>query len=336
MMLIDIINEAWQNEACPIVKGAVIDKVQPSLDPQLFRKVDLNLFRVFLEIARAGGIGAAARRMNLQQPAVSLALKRLEGHLGVELCERGARGITLTPAGRVVASLAESLKAQIEALPHGIAEVAGEIEGLLTIRSVSGVVSRELDDTLEAMRRRHPRIRLRIDVAPWRTVLEALIKDEAELCIAFDNAPRTDLIYEPLVREYQQLYCDRAHPLFGALIQNPEQLGGERFVVSGLDEPDDVRHFRQRYRLGAQPAGEAENLLEARRLISLGVGIGFLPTEMARDGVQAGKLWPLLPQPMLPSYLLYLITKSEVELTLPTRLFLAEVRRRLASLASPL
>ena len=40
-------------------------------DPALFQRIDLNLFKIFLEISRAGGIGAAARRLNLQQPAVA-------------------------------------------------------------------------------------------------------------------------------------------------------------------------------------------------------------------------------------------------------------------------
>ncbi len=306
------------------------------IDPALFHRVDLNLFKIFLEIARAGGIGAAARRLNLQQPAVSLALKRLEGHLEAELCLRGARGVTLTPAGRIVAGFAEHLFQQVQTLPREMASVEGEVEGLLTIRSVSGVVSSELDATLDAMRRRHPRIRLRIDIAPCRIVVEALLKDAAEICIAFDSAPRMDLLYEPLMREYQQLYCGRGHPLFGSCIQNPETLGRERFIVTGSDEPDDVRHFRMRYRVGLEPAGEAENLEEAKRMIGIGVGIGFLPTAVAEDRAERDALWPLLPAPMLPSYLLYLITKPEAQQTLPTQLFLAEIRRRLAALGGPI
>jgi hypothetical protein len=67
-------------------------------------------------------------------------------------------------------------------------------------------------------------------------------------CIAFESAPRTDLRYEPLVREYQQLYCSRHHPLFGARARNPELLADEAFIVTGQDEPEDVRNVRLRYR----------------------------------------------------------------------------------------
>ncbi len=307
----------------------------PALDPLLYRRVDLNLFKIFREIARARGIGAAARRLHLQQPAVSLALRRLEGHLGAALCLRTSRGIELTPAGRTVAMLSEHLFEEVQSLAVAVQAAAGAVEGTLTIRLVSGVVSDEFDAALDAMRRRHPGIRLRLDVAPCRIVVDALAKGNAEVCIAFESAPRSDLLYEPLVREYQQLYCARSHPLYGAEVSGPEMLAHERFVLTGSDEPDDVRHFRLRYRLGLVPAGEAENLEEARRMIGAGIGIGFLPTVLIERAARQDALWPLLPQAMLPNYYLYLITKPETQQTLPTQLFLHEMRRRLSARGEP-
>ena len=310
-------------------------KKSAQLDPALFQRIDLNLFKIFREVARAQGIGAAARRLNVQQPAVSLALKRLEAHVGTALCIRTARGIELTPAGRVVAGFSEHVFEEVRSLPNALAEAKGDIEGVLTIRLVSGVVSRELDETLLSMKRRHPRVRLRLDVAPCRIVVDALVKGQAEICIAFESAPRADLLYEPLVREYQQLYCSRHHPLFGARAKNPELLAGEAFVVTGSDEPDDVRNFRMRYRLGLKPAGEAENLEEAKRMIGAGVGIGFLPTVLVENSTNKDAFWAVLPPPMLPNYLLYLITKPEAQQTVPTQLFLREIRRRLSARGRP-
>jgi DNA-binding transcriptional LysR family regulator len=308
--------------AKPLPKAKRADSVQ---------RIDLNLLKIFREIAKAGGIGAAAKRLNVQQPAVSLALKRLEAHLGTELCLRTSRGIALTPAGRVVAALGEHIHQEMQALPSRVASVADEVEGVLIIRSVSGVVSPELDATLDAMHRRYPRVRLRIDIAPARMVLDGLVKGHAELCIAFDSAPRADLRYEPLVREYQQLYCGRAHPLWGSTIDHPNILADERFVLTGSDEPEDVRHFRLRYRLGLTPAGEAENLEEAKRMIGVNVGIGFLPTVLIAKSADRSAFWPLLPQAMLPNYLLYLVTRPEGQIDLPAQIFLQEIRRRLSA-----
>lgn len=304
-------------------------------DSALYNRIDLNLLKIFRAIAHAKGIGAAARRLNVQQPAVSLALKRLEGHLGSELCRRTAHGIGLTPAGRIVAALADRMFDELRSLPAAVAEAEGVVEGLLTIRAVSGVVSAELDATLDFIRRRYPGIRLRIDVAPCRIVLDALLRGQAEVSIAFAGSRQGNLHYEPLVREYQQLYCSASHPLFGASVDNPEMLAPERFVLTGSDEPEDVAHFRRRYGLGEFVSGEAENLEEAKRMISVGVGIGFLPTVLAERSGERVTLWPLLPRHMLPNYLLYLITRSEAQQTLPTQVFLREIRRRLDARGTP-
>jgi LysR family transcriptional regulator, transcriptional activator for bauABCD operon len=309
----------------------VVRKKHAQIGAPLFRRIDLNLLKIFREIGHAGGIGAAARRLNLQQPAVSLALKRLEEHIGEKLCLRTARGIELTPAGRVLAELSERFFEAVQTLPDDIAKNSGEVEGLLTIRTVSGVVSSDLDETLDSMRRRHPRIRLRIDVAPCRIVVDALAKGRAEVCIAFDAAPRAELLYEPLVREFQQLYCTRSSPLFGARIARPEVLAAERFILTGSDEPLEVKGFRQRYGLGRKPSGEAENLEEAKRMIRAGVGIGFLPTVLVHEMADQSELWPLLPSAVLPNYWLYLITHPEAQQTMPTQIFLREIRRRLSA-----
>jgi DNA-binding transcriptional LysR family regulator len=306
-----------------------------TLDAQLFRRIDLNLFRIFREIAKSNGIGAAARRLNVRQPAVSLALQRLEAHVGAPLCLRTSRGVELTPAGRIIAGLCEHLFQEVQSIPNAVAGAVGEVEGVLTIRLISGVVSPELDDTLNSMQLRHPRIKLRMDVAPCRIVVEALAKGHAEVCIAFDGAPRSDLYYEPLVREYQQLYCSKWHPLFGARVTNPGVLAEERFVLTGSDEPDDVRNFRLRYRLGRQPAGEAENLEEAKRMIGAGVGIGFLPTVVIDRSANRDAFWPILPEALLPNYYVYLITQPESHQTPPTQLFLREIRRRLSARGAP-
>jgi LysR family transcriptional regulator, transcriptional activator for bauABCD operon len=318
----------------PLVKTTSPDGPKPNA--QLFRRIDLNLFKMFRELARSKGIGAAARRLNVRQPAVSLALQRLEAHIGAPLCTRTSRGIELTPAGRIVAGLCEHLFQEVQSIPNAVASAVGQIEGMLTIRLISGVVSSELDETLSSIRLRHPRVRLRMDVAPCRLVVEALVKGHAELCIAFDGAPRSSLYYEPLVREYQQLYCSKWHPLFGARISNPSVLAEERFILTGSDEPDDVRNFRMRYQLGRQPAGEAENLEEAKRLIGAGVGIGFLPTVVVDRSATRDTFWPILHGTLLPNYYVYLITQPESQQTPPTQLFLREIRRRLSARGTPL
>jgi DNA-binding transcriptional LysR family regulator len=62
-------------------------------------ELELTPLRYLLAVAEAGGITAAARRLRVSQPAISVAVKKLEAQLGTALVLRGSAGVTLTPAG---------------------------------------------------------------------------------------------------------------------------------------------------------------------------------------------------------------------------------------------
>lgn len=302
------------------------------------RHVDWNLFFVFHEIVRCGSISAAARVLNKQQPSVSAALKRLEDHLQTTLCERGSHGIELTSAGRVVYAHCERMLAQVRSVPHEVEQALGMVEGVITLRTISNVVSPELDAALARFHSLHPAVEIRVDVAPWREVLQSLKAGDVELGIACDDAMCAELRYEPLVREYQQIYCSSRHPLFSGSPCRPAELVAERFILTGEDEPNELSTFRRRYGLGQHGAGCAETLHEVQWLIELGVGIGFLPTTTAQNAVQAGKLWPLLSPELLPNYDVHVITRVQSARNTPTQLLLnailQETRRAVTVAAS--
>ena len=70
---------------------------------QFARNLDWNLLKFFHEIAEARSVTGAAQELNRKQPALSLALRRLEERLGVTLCQRGPTGFELTDEGRILA-----------------------------------------------------------------------------------------------------------------------------------------------------------------------------------------------------------------------------------------
>jgi DNA-binding transcriptional LysR family regulator len=311
-----------------VTQGKRSASIGPAEEKRFIRRVDWNLFRQFYEIVQSGSLSAAARRLNLHQPSLSAALKRLEDHLAVTLCRRSAQGIELTPAGKALMQLASDMMETVRLAPHLTSQAARQVEGTLSIRMITHIICPELDEALASIHRRHPNVEIRIEVAPWRDVLEAVIGNECDVGVTFDSGPRPQLRYAPLFRETQQLYCGRYHPLFRQVIRDPASLSQEQFVLTHGDEPEDLERFRQRYGLGRNTCGHAEDLHEAARLIQNGIGIGFLPTVAAKP-IGTDRLWPLLSPPTLPSYFIYLVAPPPTRVSTPTQLFLDEMRRRL-------
>src|SRR6202789_1301393 len=85
--------------------------------------MELNTLRVFLTIAAERSFSRAATTLEGTQPAVSLALPRLENELGEQLLDRFARDVVLTDAGRVVLEYARRFQNLESELGNSMAEL---------------------------------------------------------------------------------------------------------------------------------------------------------------------------------------------------------------------
>lgn len=307
----------------------------PPIDRKFASRVDWNLMRTFVDIVRAGGIGAAARQLNRQQPSISAALKRLEDHVGTTLLHRTATGVEMTAAGKAMLALCEDMLESARMMPHQIAQATKRVEGIVRIQLVSGLVSPEFDEAIASFHRRNPGIHVEIRVSPWRQVLDALEQGEVEIGVSYDSSVRGSLRYEPLLVERQQLYCSRSSPYFGYRVSRLGELKDQSFVLTGEDEIEHITQLRRRYRLGTQVGGLAEDINEARRLILQGIGIGFLPVLAAEDEVARGRLWPILHADAEPSYDIFLLARYEPARDTATQLFWDEVIRRVRAQHRP-
>lgn len=108
-----------------------------SAEQRFRRQLDWNLLKIFQEIVAAGGISRASHELARKQPAVSLALRRLEDRLGVRLCERGPRGFTLTAEGEAAAEICDEIGRLVALLPERVEAMGEELRGRVRIRLIS-------------------------------------------------------------------------------------------------------------------------------------------------------------------------------------------------------
>jgi LysR family transcriptional regulator, transcriptional activator for bauABCD operon len=294
--------------------------------PQSFsRNVDWNLLKTFHEIAEAGGVSRAGRAMRRKQPALSLALKRLEAQLGVTLCRRGPRGFMLTDEGMLVAETCRSLSTMVRNVPKRLGNLTEEVGGRISIQIISSLVCERFDAAIVRFHDRHPKVEILVDITTWDSVAAALLRDDIDIGVASAQTLRTDLNYGFLFDEVHNVYCGKGHRLYGKRFDSPFALAGEAFVLTGADEPDILTAYRTRHCLGLNVAGLSEHLDEAKRLTILGVGICFLPEPFAGPDVETGRLWPLLGPAERPSTPVFVITNPRAPNKLARQLLLAEI-----------
>ena len=133
---------------------------------RLVWELDWNLLRTFVVIAEVKSITRAAERLNLKQPSVSNALRRLEDRVGRRLVERDATRFELTEVGQLLYEQSVEVFGTISQLPQLVRGVSDDVTGHVTIAVASHVVSPIFDRALIEFHRSYPRATLTINVGP--------------------------------------------------------------------------------------------------------------------------------------------------------------------------
>ncbi len=124
--------------------------------------MELSQLEVFVTVAREGSVSRAALKLHKTQPAVSMALKRLEDSLGEPLLVRSGRGLALTHAGRSLLDRAEGmLRLRAEALAS-LQGLRGLGQGTLTLVAPDSIVDCLLPDLIRAFHAAHPKIAVQL------------------------------------------------------------------------------------------------------------------------------------------------------------------------------
>ena len=124
--------------------------------------MDIKQLTYFLAIAEEGNISAAAKKLHISQPPLSLQLKLLEEELGVVLLERGARKSTLTDAGRLLYKHARYILQLVENAEREIQDFGNGIQGTLRLGTISSSGTILLGERMRLFHRAAPNIRFEI------------------------------------------------------------------------------------------------------------------------------------------------------------------------------
>lgn len=140
--------------------------------------------RALVELADAGSVRAAARRLVITEASVSSALSALAAEVGVPLLDRDGRGVRLTPAGLRYAGYARRiLGLHAEALAAARGEAAPEL-GSVRLAAVTTAGEHLIPGLLASFRSRYPGVTLGLEVAPRGVVWPMLAGHEVDLVVA--------------------------------------------------------------------------------------------------------------------------------------------------------
>jgi DNA-binding transcriptional LysR family regulator len=264
-------------------------------------KVDIEELRTFVEVADAGGVSQAARRLGVSKSIVSRRLVRLEADLGVQLLARTTRGAALTEAGITFREYAARVCDEIDIARETILP-AGDLCGRLRV-TVPLSFGPAFASVLADMARRHPQLHIHTSYS------DRFVDLIAE---GFDCAIRVGYLQD------SNLIARRVGPIYGKLVaspgyiktqgapEKPEDLVAHQALMQGTEawqfmDGDEIVTVYPRGRF------KADNATALAAAALTGLGVAWLPDCIVDEHVAAGTLVPVMRRHPPPPAGVYVI-----------------------------
>lgn len=186
--------------------------IPSTLAGQLRRLKPIQL-RLLAALEDSGGLGLAAARIGIAQPAASRLLAEMEDLLGLTLHERQGRGLKLTPVGQALARRAARIEIELADAARELAEAATGRAGVVRVGAVTGPALSLVLPTLIALQRELPDFRAEVTVGTSINLCDQLREGRLDFALARLSPGESQLEARVVAGEPLSLVVRRGHPL---------------------------------------------------------------------------------------------------------------------------
>lgn len=291
--------------------------------------MNLNQLKIFYLGVKRGSLTAAAGELNITQPAVTQAIKRLQEFYDVRLVERPGKKLALTESGKALYQIAERIF-QLEGLAEDcIRSFREEGERHLRIQTSETFGGYYLPELINRYQRRNPGIKVSVDILPNEKVVEntaALASD-----VGFISYPirHKDLILREVIEERLVLIVAPDHVLARHKTLQPPDLEGQPVIMheQGSSVQKAMDDLLGRTQARRPSYLEFSNNEAIKRAVATGTGIALISEKVAAEEIRAGRLkaLPLASPPIRRKF--YMVHHKRKYISRPLRRLMEMVAR---------
>ena len=237
----------------------------------------LRQLQVFEKVANHLNYSRAAEELYLSQPAVSMQVKQLEGHIGLPLFEQMGKKVFLTEAGRELFHYARSIAQQLAEMEAVFGEMKGLEQGKLTL-SVVNTANYFTPQLLAKFCQRHPNINVILQVANRDAVLKQLADNSTDLAIMGQPPDGKDLSAESFLDNPLVVIAAPNHPLAKLKRVKFARLAAETFLSreQGSGTRSAMERVFAQHKIQPHISMEMETNEAIKQAVQAGMGLGIL------------------------------------------------------------
>ncbi|HTV07182.1 MAG TPA: LysR family transcriptional regulator [Acidobacteriaceae bacterium] len=285
--------------------------------------MDFEQLRTFMEVSRLRSFSRAAEKLNVTQPAISAQIRTLETEVGARLFDRDGGKVTFTAAGRVFEPFAEHCLQCHNHIMVTVGELHRTPRGEISVSANEATSLYVLPAVFAQFKRQYSRVGLSIVRADRMRTVEAVLNREVDFGVVTLPIKDARLLVDTLHRDDVVLVAPSQHPLapresvkLAEILPHalllPKQ-GRQRDLIEDMFRNGDVQ---------PRVAMEVESSELLKRLISAGLGIGFLPRSNVMEDTKSGSLKIIKVEGVRLQRELALIYRKDKTLTRAAHVFL--------------
>ncbi|MDQ6677828.1 MAG: LysR substrate-binding domain-containing protein [Acidobacteriota bacterium] len=253
--------------------------------------MELYPLRVFLTVATEKSFSRAAEKLFRTQPAVSLALQRLENDLNERLIDRSAKELSLTDAGRTVLDYARRFENLQAELNNSLTELRDNSAGRLTIGANESTTLYLLQH-IERYRRKYPNVKVQVRRSLSSKIPNEILDGNLELGVISYNPHDDRLISKVIYTDALAFIVSPQHRLADRTEISIRDLGSETFIAHNVLSPyrEVVLREFQRHQVPLNMDIEMPTVETIRKLVVANLGVAFLPRMCVEAELGQGQL----------------------------------------------
>lgn len=266
--------------------------------------LDLYKLHIFTLVAQQGSFSGAAARLLMTQSGVSQHMQELEHQLGVQLFQRGRRGVTLTASGEKLHGYAQTLLRLAAEAENAVADVGNLAAGQVTIGATPGISVYLLPDWASGFRTRFPHLTVSLQTGVTENILGLLHTRRIDLGFVegeLDDGAAAQVSVAVLEEVEQQVAVGRQHPLWGRQSVSLGELSEYTFILRQPKSQSRVWVDGVLSAHGLRPriVAEFDNLESIKRSVINGTCLTIVPGYVVQQEREMG-LIHLLPVDDVP------------------------------------
>jgi LysR family transcriptional regulator, low CO2-responsive transcriptional regulator len=237
----------------------------------------LRQLKIFEAAATHLNYSLAAKQLYLSQPAVSMQMKQLEGHIGLPLFEQIGKRIFLTEGGREMLHYARTILNLMQEMESVFGEMKGLEQGKLTL-SVVNTANYFTPKLLAKFYQRHPNINIILQVANRDAVLKQLADNSTDLAIMGQPPDGLDISAEMFLDNPLVVIAAPNHPLAKLKRVKFARLAEETFLSreQGSGTRSAMERVFAQHNIQPHISMEMETNEAIKQAVQAGMGLGIL------------------------------------------------------------